>query len=537
MRAGKTAAIPVLLLAASAGSAEVTLDAPGSVARFDSAEFVIRLDKSPFGNPFTEAEVSGEFKTAGNRPIRVTGFADSADGTLFRLRFSPHIAGVAYEYKLRLRGKGLDREFSGKLISTRSPERAGPVIVDPKRPKHFVYMGSGAPFHHLGYTAYHLLDPSNDDAQVDATIDYCVRLGFNKIRFLLTGYPRDTDNRAPGEKFEILDPQRAINYNSKPGQVNALPAWAGKPHAYDFSRFNLAYWRRVERAIARMRDRGIVATCIVTIEKQNLPLEYGALSEHEYRLYKYAAARLASFDNVWWDLGNEHNEFRDIEWGHAIGTFLKAVDPYNRLTSAHAYAEFFYPTADWADFIITQHYGDEQAVHGWALKHGPVPKPYVNEEYGYEGGIDKPGHGQNSGWTRRSHWSIAMAGGYASYGDWSDGISYFYMGEPGPGKAAQELRHLRRFFEELPFADMHAADGLTSNGFCLAKPPAHYVFYFPKGGTSTIDLSGAANRKVGARWFDPRLGQWRNGPSVLAGKNTVSSPAAGDWVLLIREER
>ncbi|MEX2261162.1 MAG: DUF4038 domain-containing protein [Bryobacteraceae bacterium] len=539
MRTGKTAAIRVLLLsiAGVAGSAEVTLDAPSSVARFDSAEFVIRLDKSPFGNPFTEAEVAGEFRLPGNRPIRVSGFADSEDGTLFRLRFSPHVAAATYDYKLRLRGKGIDREFSGKLSSTRSAGRAGPVIVDPRNPKHFVYMGSGARFHHLGYTAYHLLDPSNDDAQVDATIDYCARMGFNKIRFLLTGYPRDTDRRSPSEKIEAPGTRKAINYNSRPGQVNALPAWPGKPHAYDFARFDVDYWRRVERAIARMRDRGIVATCIVTIEKQNLPQEYGALTEEEYRLYKYAVARLAAFDNVWWDLGNEHNEFRDVEWGNAMGAFIKAIDPYNRLSSAHAYAEFFYPFADWADFIVTQHYGDEQAVHEWTLKHGSIPKPYVNEEYGYEGGADKPGHEQNSDWVRRCHWSIAMAGGYATYGDWSNGISYFYMGEPGPGKAARELKHLRRFFEELPFPEMHPEDGLTTNGFCLAKRPSYYVFYFPRGGTSEIDLAGAVNRKLAARWFDPRLGQWRNGPAVKAGKNTVSAPAAGDWVLLVVGEQ
>ncbi len=166
-----------------------------------------------------------------------------------------------------------------------------------------------------------------------------------------------------------------------------------------------------------MRERGIVATCILTIEKQNLPLEYGSLSDAEYRLYKYAVARLAAFDNVGWDLGNEHNEFRDVEWGNAMGAFIKAIDPFNRLTSAHAYANFLYPYAEWADFIITQHYGDEKTVHDWTLKHYSLPKPYINEEYGYEGGVDKPGHAQNSDWVRRTHWSIAMAGGYASYGD------------------------------------------------------------------------------------------------------------------------
>lgn len=95
------------------------------------------------------------------------------------------------------------------------------------------------------------MDPSNDDTQVDALIEYCAKAGFNKIRFLLTGYPKDTDNRSSNQPFEIRDLRTAINYNSRPAQVNALPAWLGKPHAYDFSRFDVAYWRRVERAVRK----------------------------------------------------------------------------------------------------------------------------------------------------------------------------------------------------------------------------------------------------------------------------------------------
>ena len=84
------------------------------------------------------------------------------------------------------------------------------------------------------------------------------------------------------------------------------------------------------------------------------------------------------------------------------------------------------------------------------------------------------------------HWSIAMAGGYATYGDWSDGVSYFYMGEPGPGKAALQLKHLRAFFEDLPFAEFEPHDELTSDGFCLAKPREQYIFYFPRSQRAVV---------------------------------------------------
>lgn len=150
---------------------DITIEAPGMVPRFDIAEFVVRVKEPSFKNPFTDVELTGVF-TANSTSTRVIGFADSQDGSVFRLRFSPAIANVSYKYELTLNGSGLDRKFTGTLKS-KSSNRSGPVIVDPVRPKHFIYEGSSQPFFHLGYTAYHLLDPSNNDSQIESTIDYC----------------------------------------------------------------------------------------------------------------------------------------------------------------------------------------------------------------------------------------------------------------------------------------------------------------------------------------------------------------------------
>ena len=518
----------------------VTLEAPASVKRFEPAEFVVRVAQPSFTNPFTEAELTGTFSTANETTVTVGGFCDSQDGRVFRLRFCPAAARVSYTYEITLTGGGLERKFKGTLKCEPS-EGPGPVIADPQHPKHFIYAGSGRPFYHLGYTAYHLLDPTNSDEQVAALVAYCAEQGFNKIRFLLAGYPRDGDNRTSHDnEHGVPDPWKAPNYGAKPHEVNALPAWLGEPHHYDFNRFNVAYWQKVDRAVQRMREAGIVATCIFTIEKQDLPREYGALTAAEYLLYRYAIDRLAAFDNVWWDLGNEHNEFRDAAWAEAMGKFVKQRDPCDRLASVHGYEEFRYPASAWADFIIVQQYGDEKAVHDWAMKYRDVPKPFVNEEYGYEGegrrakGKPAPnGHGQNADAARRSHWVIAMAGGYATYGDWAGGVSYFYMGEPGPGVAAKQLKYLRRFFEALPFRELAPRDGFTADGFCLAHPPDHYVFYFPRGGERKVDLSTMAGGKPAARWFDPRTGRWQDAPKLRAGDNVVVTPDGGDWVLSV----
>ncbi len=519
-----------LALCSGALARTVQLEAPAEAQRYDVAEFVLRVAQPVAKNPFTDVVLHGEFSLPGEQAISVQGFCDSPEGTVFRLRFCPEAAPATYRYRISFRDPAGEERFSGELRALPGP-LPGPVVVNPEHRKHFIYKGTAKTFYHLGFTAYHLLDPSNDEAQIRATIDYCAEHGFNKIRFLLAGYPRDTDRRPrsaqrPGKPGDW----KAPNYGAPPGEVNPLPAWLGRPHAYDFTRFDVEHWRRAERAVRYMRDRGIVATCIFTIEKQRLPQEYGKLSEAEYRFYAYAIARLAAFCNVWWDLGNEHNEYRDKAWGDTMGAFVKQCDPYDRLASAHAYADFWYSNSPWADFIITQQYGTEQEVNAWALKYWSVPKPYVNEEYGYEGAADKPGHGQNADWVRRCHWSIALAGGYATYGDWHDAA--FYIGEPGPGKAPRQLKLLRQFFEALPVAEMVPRNELIEGGFCLARPGELYVFYLPRGGQAKLSLP--QRPALSARWFNPRTGQWLDRPGTLSGIVAPSAPDERDWVLLAR---
>jgi len=497
---------------------------------FDVYEIVVLSKPPPSGNPFTNVKVHATFTPQNGPPVKVEGFCDDQKGSIFRVRFCPSLADTEYTFSLNTNIS--DEKFTGSFQTTK-PKAMEPVVVDPEHPKHFMFALSQRPFYHLGLTAYHLLDPSNTERQIKELLDYCLRNGFNKVRFLLTGYPRDTDKRSKEQYTWKGDPWKMPNYGAPPGEVNPLPAWLGKPHKYDFSRFNVAHWQKADRAIQAMRKRGIVATCIMTIEKQNLPNEYGTLTEHEKRLYRYAVARLAAFANVWWDLGNEHNEYRKPSWAKQMGDLVKKWDPYDRLCSAHAYADWVYGNQKWAGYIITQQYGNFTEVNQWVLKYREIPKPYVNEEYGYEGTLDKSGHGLNTDWVRRCHWSIAMAGGYATYGDWFP-ESPFYTGHIGKGKAPAQLRHLRKIFESLPYRLMQSRNDLVDNGaFCLAKPGEVYLVYLPHGGETSLRVESAAH-SYKVTWFDPRTGKRRSQAKVSGEKIALSSPSSNDWAATIR---
>jgi len=518
----------------AAGAAEL---GPATIPCFGLYEASVEVNPALTGNPFTDVEVQAVFTPDGGAPIEVEGFCDESAGRVFRVRFCPAIAGTRYTFALTTNALP-GQTFSGSFRTT-APEGMEPVIVDPEHPKHFVSAGSGRPFHHLGLTAYHLLDPSHTDADIEAVLDYCVQHGFNKVRFLLTGYPRDNDTRVPGhpsyrpaEQWTTGDPWRLPNYGAPPGGLSPLPAWLGEAQAYDFTRPNVAYWQRVDRAVAAMRERGIVATCIFTIEKQDLPMEYGALTDAELLLYRYAVARLAAYSNVWWDLGNEHNEYRSPEWAAEMGARVKAWDPYDRLCSAHAYAEWVYGDQPWADFIVAQQYGTPAEVNAWALKYAEIPKPYVNEEYGYEGGRDEPGHGMNADWVRRCHWAIALAGGHATYGDWSAGTP-FYTGTVGAGQAPAQLRHLREVLEAITFATMTPNNALVGeNALCLASAGEAYLVYLPDGGETTLRLRPAAGGYV-LTWIDPRTGDRAASRTVQGESVALTAPGAGDWTALL----
>jgi hypothetical protein len=504
---------------------------PQVVPCFDIYEIVVEPDTPPEGNPFTDTRVSATFTPQGGRPVEVDGFCDDQKGRCFRIRFCPSLAEAEYKFSLTTSLKP-DEKYTGSFRTTQS-KGMQPVVANPEHPKHFQFTLSKQPFYHMGLTAYNLLDTSNDNKQIENLLDYCVRYGFNKVRFLLTGYPRDNDTRSKSDYRFEGDLWKLPNYGAPPGQLNPLPAWLGKSHHYDFTQFNVAYWQKADRAVRAMRDRGIVATCIITIEKQNLPNEYGALTEHEKRLYHYAVARLAAFSNVWWDLGNEHNEYRKPAWTQKMGDLVKKWDPYDRLCSAHGYADWDYDNQSWADYIITQQYGDCTAVNEWVLKYREIPKPYVNEEYGYEGVLDEPKHGMNTDWVRKCHWSIALAGGYATYGDWTYG-SPFYTGHIGRGKAPAQLQYLRETFESIPYSIMESHNELIGKGsFCLAAVGDIYLVYLADV-RETILNTKLAGKSYKITWINPRTGEHKSYVDTAKDKITLRAPSPGDWAAIIK---
>src|ERR1051326_2177511 len=171
----------------------VAASAPGpigfsqSAQTIDASDFVevtLNVSNPDAGNPFTDVTVEGEFGRRGEPKAAVTGFCDSADGTLYRVRFAPGRPGD-YSYSVSYREGAFAKSYSGTFRAL-DGHRQGILRVDPKYRWHFVWEGTGEHYFWNGTTAFFLM-AWTDDSVIRGIIDRLRSLEVNRIRALLTG--------------------------------------------------------------------------------------------------------------------------------------------------------------------------------------------------------------------------------------------------------------------------------------------------------------------------------------------------------------
>ena len=132
---------------------------------------------------------------------------------------------------------------------------------------------------------------------------------FNKLR--MTVFPKwyvynHANPVEAGTAYEIIPGSVAANATAWGCQGGSgCPTTKG---SFDFTRFNVSYWRNYERLLRSMRASGVVADIIVFHPYDGGqwgfdcmggtdPSHYNTSNDERY--LKYLAARFASFDNVW----------------------------------------------------------------------------------------------------------------------------------------------------------------------------------------------------------------------------------------------
>src|SRR5215211_4950910 len=241
-------------LVVCSGALNVSVSQSGkSVECYDTVEVVLRLDAPPAGNPFTDAECVGELQPPTGPPLRVYGFCDADDGSVFRIRFMPTQPG-RYEFSASLQWGGMKTQQKGSFEARRG-KRKGPVRIDPKYLNHFVYEGTGKHYFWNGTTTYWLLG-WQDERIIRASVDRLAKLKVNRIRVALNARTRDAMRwREPDIK-----PTKDFQFRLEPWPA-ARPENIESP-GYDITRFNLEFFRKCERMVAHARKRDIVVSLI-----------------------------------------------------------------------------------------------------------------------------------------------------------------------------------------------------------------------------------------------------------------------------------
>jgi hypothetical protein len=540
-----TAALPSLLQASPSGI-EVT-QAPDEVEAYDFVEVTVGVQRPDAKNPFTDASVTGSFaKADGTARHEVEGFCDSADGSVYRIRFMPSAPG-AYTYSLAYRQGAFETTRTG-TFQTIDGRRRGPIRVDPKYPWHFIWEGTGEHYFFNGTTAYFLLG-WRDDRTIDYSIDRLHRLKVNRLRVTVAG----REDILFGEP--VMNSFTGFWHTDKydPGKFTTfLTPWLSRrPYdiyspEFDYTRFDVGFWQKFDRALRFARDRDMIISLVLDMGDNKCHLEAG--SEDERRFIRYAAARFGAFSNITWDLGDDLDRFRTDEWTRSTGNLVEQLDPYRHLATSHPIEDVHQDrTSDWFGFTSFQDWSREQ--HAYILKKREIQRktgriiPQANEEYGYEDHYPEwasPGS-DSAEVLRRTAWDIYMAGGYQTAGEtarrgtniWPDTGGGWLNGR-GDDTMTMFLGygHIVDFFTSFDWWKADPHDELVNNAdYCLAKPGEIYAVYLPKAGSVTVRLEPGA---YSAHWFGATTGETIPLPDPSGP--TWTSPAApdrSDWALLL----
>lgn len=515
---------------------------------YDFVDVRLDVDSPDAPNPFVDVEVTGWFeRMSGGERFSLDGFCDSQDGRVFRIRFMPARAGD-YTYGVSFRQGAYLKSVTGKFTAT-DGHRRGLVRVDPQYPWHFIWEGTGEHYFWNGTTTYALA--GWDDPTIRTSIDRLHRLQVNRIRVGMSSARVESgqawfENVLATSKFTfLLNPW-----------VAARPESVGDP-GFDVSRFNVEFWRKYERLLAYAREKNIIVSVIFYVDGRRPgvdPFGKNAMGgSEEQRYYRYAAARLAAFSNVMWDVTNEWQLFRTEEWVEKMGNFLRQCDPYDHLTSCHGHGVFPWRTSSWADFAMYQVWDDEGGYGGMLERRllqarTGRPMPQINEEYGYEDhypvgwGGDKKAPARSADNRRRLAWGMYMAGSYQTTGERADTGTGWGADTGGGwinGRGDDSMVMLKGYGYIMDFFTLfdwwktephkELVDGAAH---CLAQPGEIYAVYLPMGKSVKVKL---ASGKYAVTWFNPRSGKTTAGSSATGPEWTSPAPPdQGDWAILLK---
>ena len=451
-------------------------------------------------DPFA-VEFDATFTDGGGASVTVPGFYDG--GTSYLVRFAPPTAG-RWSYVTRSDRPGLDGQAGTLDVAEASEGNRGPIGVDPANPRRFAY-ADGTPYVLRAFECDWLfaLDAENPGGipKTEQMVDVIAGNGFNQVVMNVFAY-----DATWGEK-DRMDPAHLYN---KP---RVFP-FGGDNKNPDNSTLNVEFFRRLDRVIAHLGERGVAAHLMIYVwnKQVNWP---AAESEADDRYFDYVAKRYQAYPHLVWDISKEALAYGRDDLGYVTRRIerLRRLDAHDRMVTVHDY-DYCSAFPDEVDFISIQEWTPGLHDRMVRVAEAHPNKPVFNIEHGaYERTM--PYSVFDGAYTEPlvcldRFYQCVFAGTYATH-YWQNAAWYNVV--PDPATLPEENRPRLDYYAHLgALLERYDFNRLRPEQTPFAPPTLTdgegvWLFYLSNGRTGVYggrdDLVG---RTVRVTWFDPLTG-------------------------------
>jgi hypothetical protein len=282
---------------------------------------------------------------------------------------------------------------------------------------------------------------------------------------------------------------------------------------------------------------------------------------------RYAQARFSALPNIYWCISNDREIVkggkltgRKVLWRtiDKIGKDMAARESWGTLITNHQsrWKGYDFVDAEWSDIITLE---DLDQVEGKIFKeyYSKRPAPMVLDEDRYEHWRN-PRHDRY--FFRRLMWASLLSGGHATYGGLKTYEPYDgnttgvqgYFDAIAAGRlehGADDFLHIHKFFKDtnLTLVNFKSDDAIVDDDpahfKCIHNDKAYIVYLAnpdsPKAGEANVSnkieevVIQLPKNTLTVKWFNPRNGRWIDGKNVSGGRQSLTAPAGGDWILLL----
>lgn len=438
----------------------------------------ISLEGPSSGNPFTDVRLSARF-TNGQASIDVDGFYDGQG--IYRVRFMPPAPG-RWTYETRSNRDELAGETGSFTATPATAANHGPVRV--RNTFHFAY-ADGTPYRPIGTTCYCWTHQS--DELEEQTLETLKHSPFNKIRMCV--FPKRysfNENEPPCYPYEGTPPTpRRLNGNGATINENGVSGRVTSGAEWDFTRFNPAFFRHLEKRISQLRAMGIEADLILFHPYDLGHWGFDRMDAKANELYlRYVVARLSAFRNVWWSMANEFDFMKEKtqrDWDRYF-QIVQEADPYDHLRSVHNGKLIYDHSKTWVTHASIQN-GLAVADFGRAVLYRDVYcKPIVFDEVKYEGNIEQRWGNISGEEMVHRFWQGTISGTYVGHGETymhPQDILWWSKGGVLHGTSPARIAFLKEILETGPVRGLDPIDKWDDPSVA-GQPGEYYLIYFGK---------------------------------------------------------